>query len=266
MKKFQNFTWTAIARIAGITFLIGFHASLFAQSGAITTYQYRHVPDDKIQEFVKRETTYWAKVAEKAAQAKTMTFWALLEKVGGDDLMNSANFLFINTFPDIDKTDGIFTDVEGAAGVKFAEMETNSMSTTTSQFFLHEVNWVQHAKAVPATDFKYVVFNYQNTNYQDSMIGLEKKYWEPFIQKAMNNNQTPQKAWGNSVVLAPMGADIKFTTVSYDLFKTLQDALMPNWDPKLVFPTKGLGMIEKIAMNRRGIAVYRIVKVVTSPE
>ena len=266
MTKFKDFTSTAIACTAVITFLMVFQNKLSAQDRSITTYQYRHVPNDKIGEFVKRETTYWAKVAEKAAQAKTMTFWALLEKVGGDDLTNSSNFLFINTFPDIDKVDGIFTDVEAIAGVKMAEMETNSMSTTTRQFFLHGVNWVQHSKAVPATDFKYVVFNYQNTNYQDSMIGLEKKYWEPFIQKAMNNDQTPQKAWGNAIVLSPMGDDIKFTTVSYDLFKTLHDALMPKWDPKLVFPAKGLGMIEKIAMNRRGIEVYRIVKVISSTE
>jgi len=31
----------------------------------ITVYQYRQVPDDKIEEFIKRETTYWSKVAEK---------------------------------------------------------------------------------------------------------------------------------------------------------------------------------------------------------
>jgi len=46
----------------------------------------------------------------------------------------------------------------------------------------------------------------------------------------------------------------------------LQDALYPNWDPKVVFPTKGLGMLNKLALNRRGIAVYRVVKVVSSPD
>ena len=78
----------------------------------------------------------------------------------------------------------------------------------------------------------------------------------------MDNNQTPQLGWGNAKVLAPMGDNIKFTTVSYDLYKTLQDALMPKWDPKTVIPTKGLGMINKLeTTGRRGIAIYRIVKV-----
>jgi hypothetical protein len=63
-----------------------------------------------------------------------------------------------------------------------------------------------------------------------------------------------------------MGDNIKFTTVSYDLYKNLQDALMPVWDPKTVLPTKGLDMINKLELTRRGIAVYRVVKVVASPD
>lgn len=236
-----------------------------AQDRSITVYQYRRVPDDKIEEFLRRETTYWSKVAEKAAKDKTMTFWAVLEKVGGYDLPNNSNFLFVNTFPDIDKANSVFSNVESVAGVKMEAMETNSMSVTTSQFFLKDQNWVQAANADPAKDFNYIVMNYQNTDYADSMMNLEKKYWMPFIQKAMNAKQTPQLGWGNAVVLAPAGDNIKFTTVSYDLFRTLQDALLPAWDPKLVFPAKGLEMIGKIAQNRRGISVYRIVKVVSAP-
>src|SRR6187399_44659 len=109
-----------------------FQLNLNAQDRSITSYQYRHVPDDKIEEFIKRETTYWSKVAEKAVKDKTMTFWALLEKIGGYDLPNSSNYLFINTFPDINKISDVFTNVESVAGVKMSEMETKSISTTTS--------------------------------------------------------------------------------------------------------------------------------------
>ena len=242
-----------------------FQLNLKAQDRSITSYQYRHVPDDKIEEFIKRETTYWSKVAEKAVKDKTMTFWALLEKIGGYDLPNSSNYLFINTFPNLDKIGDVFSNVESVAGVKMSEMETNSISTTTSHFFLHNEAWEQAAQANPANDFQYVVMVYHNTRYPDSLISLEKKYWSPFIKKAMDKKQTPQVAWGNAMVLAPMGDNIKFNTVSYDLYSKLHDALMPNWDTKTVFPNKGLGMIDKIELNRRGIAVYRIVNVVSSP-
>lgn len=262
MKRTKIFSKQMTRYFLMILLLAVFQLNSFSQ---ISVYQYRNVPDKNIEEFLKRETTYWSKVAEKAVANKTMTFWALLEKVGGYDLPNSSNYLFINTFPNIDKVNEVFSNVEATAGVKMSEMETGSLSTTTSQFFLHADGWAQDAKANPETDFNYVVMVYHNTNYADSLIRLEKKYWSPFIQKAMDKDQTPQTAWGNAVVLAPMGDNIKFTTVSYDLYKTLQDALMPVWDPKLVLPTKALDMINKIELDRRGISIYRVVKVVSSP-
>lgn len=263
MKRTKEFSKKINSGLLMAFLIAAFQPSSFSQ---ISVYQYRHVPDDKIAEFVKRETTYWSKVAEKAVKDKSMTFWALLEKVGGYDLPNSSNYLFINTFPNIDKVNDVFSNVEATAGVKMSEMETGSISTTTSQFFLHAEGWTQDAKADPAKDFNYVVMIYHDTEYADSLIALENKYWSPFIKKAMDNNQTPQMAWGNARVLAPMGDNIKFTTVSYDLFKTLQEALMPPWDPKTVLPTKGLTMIDKLELTRRGVAIYRVVKVVSSPE
>ena len=246
-------------------FILGFQVKIHAQDRSVSTWQFRHVPNDKIDEFIKRETTHWSKVAQKAVDNKTMTFWALFEKVGGYDLPNSSNFLFINTFPDIDKAGNIWNDVETIAGVKIADMEDYSFTTVTSQFFVKDREWVQAAKANPEKDFNYVVMNYQNTNYQDSMINLEKKYWEPFIKGAMDKGQTPQVAWGNAVVLAPRGDNIKVTTVSFDLFKTLGDAVVPVIDPKTVYPTKLFPMLSKIQLNRPGIAIYRVVKVISAP-
>lgn len=248
-----------------LTFLTGFQLSLTAQDDrSVTVYQYRRVPYDKVDEFVKRETTYWSKVAEKAVKDKTMTFWALLEKVGGYDMPNSSNYLFINTFPDIDKVGSVFDSPEKITGVPLAKMETNSMSTTTSEFFLNSRGWQQAENSNPAKDFNYIVMLYHDTNYSDSLLGLENKYWAPFIKKAMDSKQTPQMAWGNAIVLSPSGENIKFTTVSYDIFKTMQDALMPNWDPKTEFPNEGLNKISSLEINRRGSVVYRVVKVVAA--
>lgn len=242
-------------------FLFSFLENLKAQDRSISAYQYRHVPEDKIAEFIKREATYWSKVAQKAVDNKKMSFWGLFEKIGGYDLPNSSNFLFINTFPNIDSSNEIWSTAEMVAGVSMDQMETGSMSTTTSSFFLHGEDWAQK-KGVNATDFNYVVMNYHNSSARDSFITLEKKYWKPFIQVAMDKNQTTQVAWGNASVLAPLGDNIKFNCVSYDVFSTLQEALLTTWDPKVVFPTRGLTMLNKISLNTPGISVYRIVKVI----
>ena len=79
----------------------------------------------------------------------------------------------------------------------------------------------------------------------------------------MDNKQTSMVAWGNARVLSPGGDNIKFNSVSYDLYKTLGDALLPTWDSKVVFPD-GLNKIGDIEINRRGAVVYRVVKVVSA--
>ena len=265
MRTKQNFISKMSSIILLVTFLTGLQLKSKAQNdSSITVYQYRQVPDNKIDEFIKRETTYWSKVAEKAVKNKSMTFWGLFEKISGHDMPNSPNFLFVNTFPNIDKAYDVFSSAEKITGVPMAKMETNSLSTTTSQFFLHSEGWAQAANAIPKKDFNYVVMVYHNTNFPDSLIALENKYWSPFIKKAMDNKQTPQMAWGNAVVLSPSGENIKFNTISYDLYKTLKDALMPIWDPKTEIPFEELNKINAIEINRRGSDVYRVVKVVSS--
>ena len=72
-------------------------------------------------------------------------------------------------------------------------------------------------------------------------------------------------AWGNALLLSPTGPDVKFSTVSYDLFPTLQDALLTPWDPKTVFPIKDLNKIDKIKASESTRVVYRVVKVVSAP-
>ncbi len=82
--------------------------------------------------------------------------------------------------------------------------------------------------------------------------------------KKSHGQQTPQMAWGNAMVLSPTGENIKFNTVSYDLYKTLKDALMPVWDPKTVFPAQSLNNINTLEINRRTSDIYRVVKVVSN--
>ena len=234
---------------------------LYAQD--ITMYQYRYVAPDKTAEFIKRETTYWSKVARKAIDKGTLTFWGLFEKVGSSDEQNSPNFLFINTYKDIDGNMGdIWNATPAFPGIPMAKMETNSISKTTSTVFLTSGDgWEQSSKAVPAKDFNYVVMNYHNSSNSFDFVGIEKRQWGPFIKSAMDNNQTPQVGWGNAMVLSPIGGDMKFNCVSYDLFPKLKAALMPNWSSDIKFPTTGLDSLQKISLNMPATVVYRVVKV-----
>lgn len=233
------------------------------QQAQVTSYQYRHVPANKVDEFIKRETTYWSKIAQKAIDAKKMNFWALLEKVGGYDLPNSSNFLFVNTFPNIDSAwaSNIFDISKLFPNVPYSQMETGSFSTVTSHLFFHDEDWAQAKDANPAKDFNYLVMNYHQSNDAGSFIQAEKTIWKPFLQTSMDKKQTQQVAWGNAILLSPTGGDVKFNSVSYDLFRTLQEALLTNWDPATVFPDN-LEMFSKLRTQESARVVYRIVKVV----
>lgn len=235
---------------------------LYAQ---ISVYQYRHVPQNKVEEFIKRETTYWSSVAQKAVDAKKMRFWALFEKVGGYDLPNSSNFLFINTFDNIDSAwaSDVFNPVKLFPKVPISQMETGSFTTVTSQIFVHQEDWAEAKGVNPAKDFNYVVMNYHHSTNPGGFINAEKTIWKPFLQKAMDNKHTKQLGWGNATVLSPTGGDMEFNTVSYDLFRTLQDALLTPWDPATVIPDN-MDMFGKMTTHPSARVVYRIVKVVAA--
>jgi hypothetical protein len=246
-------------------FLIVFFLFLGNQLSAqgITYYQYRKVPDAKIDEFIKRETTYWSKVAQKAVDKGKLKFWALFQKVSAGETEHSANFLFVNTFSDIDSAmDGsIWNPAPLFPGIPMSKIETYSLSTVTETMLVKDTGWEQSSKAVPEKDFNFVVFNYNYSSNPDSFVVIEQKYWQPFIKKAMDAQQTNQMAWGNSIILSPVGGSARMNSLSIDLYSTFKGALMPTWNSDLKFPNEALTELGKLATRPRETEIYRVVKV-----
>lgn len=250
-----------------ILLMTGYQAA-FAQDAApapgISIYQYRRVPADKRDEFIRRETTYYAEVARKALAQGNLTFWGLFEKVGGEDMEHDSNFLFINTFNDIDKIGEVWSEKAVAAAfpnVPMSKIETGSMSTTMRNMFILPENFRGRDGAVPDKEYNYVVMIYHDATDPAALIDLEKKHWAPFIKTAMDKKQVMQGGWGNARLLSPSGPQVPFTTISYDIFPTLKEALNPTWDPAVVFPTAGLEEIGKLEKGRMSY-VYHAIKVV----
>jgi hypothetical protein len=55
---------------------------------------------------------------------------------------------------------------------------------------------------------------------------------------------------------------MKFNCLSYDLYATLQSALLEKWSPDIKFPTSGLDSLQKISVNPPMTFIYEVVKVV----
>jgi hypothetical protein len=126
-------------------------------------------------------------------------------------------------------------------------------------------NWEQSSKANPEKDFNYVLINYHNAIQPENFIALEKKHWQPFIKSEMDQGLTNQVAWGNQLILSPVGGKFTQTTISLDLFRTFKDALMPTFGENAKFPEEGLNELSKLTGAPRQKEIYRIVKVVSKP-
>ena len=260
MKTQLLFAFKFINAIFFMSVISDFSNKLAAQD--ISTYQYRYVAPDKVDEFIKRETTYWSKVAKRAIDNKKLTFWGLFEKVDGADLQNAPNFLFINTYTNIDSAGAVWNAAAVFPKVPMAQMEDWSFSKNTADLFLMDKGWEQGPNINESKDFKYVAIYYHNSSDADSFTAAEKKVWGPFIKSSMEKKLTAQRGWGNAIVLAPLGSDMKFNSVSFDLFPSLTDALLQKWDPSVQFPADGLTELNKLRINAPNRVIYRVVMVV----
>jgi len=263
MNQYFNAGACSIRRL--MLLLLSVSTCVVINAQEITTYQFRKVSPDKADEFVKRETTYWSKVAKKAIDKGAMSFWGLLERVDGAE--SDPNYLFINTYPDMDADNGdIWNPAPLFPTIPVAKIETYSMSRVASQFFLRDQGWEQASHTKPEKDFNYVIIVYHNSSDPNAFIEMEKRQWGPFIKSAMDNKQTAQVGWGNAVVLAPTGSNIRFNSVSFDLFPTLKSALLQDWKPDVKFPEAGLDSLMKMTKAMPDREIYRIVKVETKQQ
>ena len=95
----------------------------FAMAQPITTHQYRRVAPENMQEYLKRETTSWAKWAEKEVTKGNLTFWAILQKIGGVLGTN-------NTLPILE--DFLFELDEEKLRITASDLETTISVTLTT--------------------------------------------------------------------------------------------------------------------------------------
>ena len=243
-----------------LVFTGGLYLQVEAQE--ISVYQYRHVEQEDLAEFIDRETTYWSKVAEHAMNKGNLTFWALLVKQGGYDIPNSSNVLFINTYKNIDEMAGTWDPSEVFPDVPMENMSTGSMSTVMHTLFVRAEEWVQVKDAVPEEQFNYVTVVYHDTDAPGDLIALENEHWGPFIKSAMDNGHTSQKAWGNATILSPSGPQMGASTISFDIYATAKDALAGTISEEAELPEEGLNAIIELENGPRTSYLYQIAGVV----
>lgn len=240
-----------------LAIIVAMSFSSYAQE--VTSYMYRHIPQDKLGEVLEKEQKYWSKAARKAIDDGQLTFWGVFVKVGGFDLPNSHNVLYINTFKDINNQDDIWNKMEEL----FPDAKPEDYETwgpdygrgIEHQLFLKASGWQEKAGAVE-DDYKIIKIVYHNTESPAAFVDTEIEHWGPFIKKQMDAGSTKQVAWGNALLLPPRGHKIPFNSVSYDIYKTMGDALVPG---ELEIPEGFWAPFDEIEAQPRMEMLYSIV-------
>ena len=236
----------------------------FAMAQPITTHQYRRVAPENMQEYLKRETTYWAKWAEKEVTKGNLTFWAILQKIGGVNQETSPNILIINTFKDIDKGADWASIAAMFPDVKMEDIGTADISTNMHHVFLS--NLPNHIRAENSTndDYNYVRIIYHDTKNTGQHLTFEAEKWKPMVEKAMKEGKTSMKGWGNQAIISPATSSFTYGSYSYDIFSSLQEALSPAFSDDWTMP-EGFWDGFQENYNRRNSNVYRIVAGASAP-
>ena len=238
--------------------------SMIAQG--ITSHQYRRIDPANMQEYLKRETTYWSKLAEQEVKKGNLTFWAILQRVGGEDIQNAPNILIINSFNNMDTANEIWGGIEELfPDVKMEDMATWNLGKSVTTVYLRSLgNHTEPENTNMEEDFKYVHIIYHDTNDAGKHLDFEAEKWKPMIKKAMDEGKTTMKGWGNAVVISPESPDFPYKTQSYDLFSSMTDALGPGFSEDFTWP-EDFAFPEDNYKGPRHSHLYRIVQAVTAP-
>jgi len=239
--------------------------TLFAQ--AVITHQYRRVEPENMQEYLKRETTYWQKLAESEVTKGNLTFWAILQKVGGVNQDKASNILIVNTFNNMDTANEIWGNLQALfPDTKMEDMDTWGMGKNTATIFLRPgSNFVAAPDVDPQKDYKYVFVLYHQPKDVAKHMDFETKEWKPMIEKAMAEGKTTMKGWGNDYVILPESGKFHYRTSSYDLFSSLSDALGNHFSEDFVWPDNFGSSVEDNMVGPRHRELYRIVTMVAAP-
>lgn len=227
------------------------------QGQAVTMAQYHHVDAENRAEFIHRETTYWAEVAQAAIKEGKMNSWQLWEKVGGWNMDDSPNFIFINGFVAIDNMNNL-NDVWNPAKV-FPKVRMKDMGTRGLSTLKHQLVFTGNAFAGSNEVAPFIRVNYSKASDLDKYLELEKTLWQPFIKGQMESGNTSQVSWFSAVKIMPFGADFPFNAVSVDGFNKLSEAIMPRTSYKTAPTYPDMSAINDVHVKQR-IQVYRLVK------
>jgi len=206
-----------------------------------------------VQEYIRRESTYWKEVSRKAISEDRMTSWAVYQRIGGFDIHKDHNFVAVSTYTpeQFAKPRQRNTLKELFPDVNEEDMRVNSISTRHDLLFYRTHAYYQVAQP------NVIRVNFSKAEKR-SYFRLEPEIWGPFIDEQMKAGKTKVVSWGFSSLIIPRGTETPHDAVSVDGFNSVADAIIgSNFDDDVQLPENINELME--AHHKATVHLYRLV-------
>ncbi|WP_111706396.1 hypothetical protein [Lutibacter citreus] len=232
----------------------------FISAQDVTSHRYRKVAPENLAEYLNNEVTYWSAFSQSEIDKGYLKFWAVLERVGGENLRDEPNILLITQFNDIDRPVDWESIKELFPNEKFKDMMMEDLFINTDIIYLRDLgNDIFSPNIDLEKDIKYVRINYHNMTDMWWHLNFEAQKVKPFFEEAMKKEKTTIKGWGNSLILTPKSDGFKYKTESHEYFSNFRDALGPNDFYDYDFPDGFFKDWQKNYVGERNARIYKII-------
>ena len=195
--------------LLGVALIASF--SMTAQYYSIT---YVSVASEDIEEFERKETTYWSKVKKQNIDNGKQIFWGLMRKVGTAG-NNEVNYAFVNVFPSMEDMLNTSWNPESLGF---------DVQDAISPYTVFEIHNYKVLDQIPGQGGKYSVWNYARPKNLNGFIKENQDLWKPFMEKSIKKGNTGMTDWGIGARLYPKGQN-ESTVMTWDGYKSLIDAM-----------------------------------------
>ena len=146
--------------------------SMTAQYYSIT---YVSVASDDVEEFERKETTYWSKVKKAAIDRGEQNLWLLMRKVGTAG-NNEVNYSFVNGYPSLEAMTSTSWNPESLGF---------DVQDAMSPYTVYEIHNYKVLDQIPGEGGKYSVWNYARPKNMKGFVSENQDLWKPMMEKQL---------------------------------------------------------------------------------
>ena len=160
----------------------------FINAQDVTTHMYRKVAPENLAEYLDKEVNFWSKFSQSEIDKGNLKFWAILQRVGSENLRDEPNILLITQINDINKPVNWKSIQQLFPHEKLKDLMMEDLFINTDEFYLRDLgNDIVGPNINPEKDYKYVRINYHNMKDVWWHLNFEAQKVKPFFEEAMKN-------------------------------------------------------------------------------